>query len=212
MNNKLVKGITFGEITNQEQPIAQLNPYMQIELYEEEMLENIEVRRNILANPFMLQALDEVKQLITLPDEYCTTKMVADYFEVPEVTIKILVIRNREELELNGSIVLKGDALKQWKKDLSYIMQLTSNIANPKSSSLTLYNRRTILNIAMLLRDSIIAKTIRLVILKVRQLMLLEEAQKAMNTKNAIKHNDILMKMQEIMNNMNTKMMEMKKE
>ena len=157
MNNKLVKGITFGgSNTNQEQPIAQLNPYIQLVQFEEGMIENIEVRRNFLANPFTLQALDKVKRLFTLHDGYCTTKMVAEYFEVPEITIKTLVLRNRKEL--NGLIVLKGDDLKQWKKNSSEI------IASP---SLTLYNRRTILNIAMLLRDSIIAKAIRYVILNV---------------------------------------------
>ena len=64
MNNKLVKGITFGGSNiNQEQPIAQLNPYIQILQLEERMIENIEVRRNFLANPSTLQALDKVKQL-----------------------------------------------------------------------------------------------------------------------------------------------------
>ena len=38
MNNKLVKGITFGGITNQEQPIAQLNPYMQLIQMQESMI------------------------------------------------------------------------------------------------------------------------------------------------------------------------------
>ena len=63
-------------------------------------------------------------------------------------------------------------------------MSLTSDIANPKSRSLTLYNRRVILNIAMLLRDSIIAKEIRYVILNVLdtkegQMLMLYETQKA---------------------------------
>ena len=79
---------------------------------------------------------------------------------------------------------MTGDNLKQWKEDVSCIMQLTSDIANPKSCSLTLYNRRTILNIAMLLRDSIIAKEIRFVILneldtKERQRLMLYETQNA---------------------------------
>ena len=180
MNNKLVKGITFGGITNQ---IVQLNPYIQpIQLYEEGMIENIEVRRNTLANPSTLQALDKVKQLITLPYGYCTTRIVADYFEVSFETIKKNVQRNREELELNGLIVLSGDTLKQWKEYISCIMSLTSEINY--SSSLALYNRKTILNIAMLLRDSIIAKEIRYVILKVLntevgQTLMLYETQNA---------------------------------
>ena len=183
MNNKLVKGITFGGITNQEQPIVQLNPYIQpVQLSEEGMLENIEVRRNTLANPFTLLALDEVKQLITLPDEYCTTRMVADYFKIPEKTIRKNVQRHREELEFNGLIILRGDDLKQWKENCSSIMSLRSDIVNPKCHSLALYNKKTILNIAMLLRDSIIAKAIRHVILNVLytkegQMLMLYETQ-----------------------------------
>ena len=81
---------------------------------------------------------------------------------------------------------MTGDNLKQWKEDVRCIMQRTSDIANPKSSSLTLYNRRVILNIAMLLRDSIIAKAIRYVILNVLdteegQMLMILETQKAMN-------------------------------
>ena len=62
-------------------------------------------------------------------------------------------------------------------------MSLPSEIN--KSSILTLYNRRVILNIAMLLRDSIIAKEIRHVILKVLDT---EEGQRLMlyETQNAI--------------------------
>lgn len=207
MNNKLVKGITFGG-NNTQQPVEEINPYIQaVQLYEEGMLENIDVRRNNLANPFTIQALDKVKQLVTLPDGYCTTKMVAEYFEVPIETIKTMIKRNREELELNGLIVLTGDDLKQWKEDGRFIMNLPSDII--KSSVLTLYNRRTILNIAMLLRDSIIAKAIRYVILNAldteegQNLMLLE-TQKAMN--------DRLMQMQESMNNMSTQMTGIEKE
>ena len=194
MNNKLVKGITFGG-NNTQQPVEEINPYIQaVQLYENEEGMTEEVRRNYLANPFTLEALDKVKQLITLPGGYCTAKMVADYFEVPEGTIKQLVLRHREELELNGLIVLSRDTLKQCKEDMTYIMSLApicliisltamslrSDIANPKCHSLTLYNSRTILNIAMLLRDSIIAKAIRYVILNVldteegQRLMLLE--------------------------------------
>ena len=167
MNNKLVKGITFGG-NNTQQPVEEINPYIQvIQLYEKEegMLENIEVRRNNLANPLTLQALDKVKELITLPNGYCTTRIVADYFEVPFETIRKNVQRNREELEFNGLIVLTGDTLKQWKEYISCIASLTSEINY--SSSLALYNRKVILNIAMLLRDSIIAKAIRHVILNV---------------------------------------------
>ena len=51
-------------------------------------------------------AYDKVKELITLPDEYCTTKMVADYFRVPEATIRKNALRHREELEFNGLIIL----------------------------------------------------------------------------------------------------------
>lgn len=102
--------------------------------------------------------LSKVQGLALLPDDvHATTDMVATFFEVPLSTIKSLVEDNRTELESNGHRVLKG-------ADLRAFAGLFEGPANPVGSrtrSLALFSRRAILNVAMLLRDSAIARQIR---------------------------------------------------
>ena len=149
----LIEGIMF-----------EMNPIQQIIESEEFMLNNRYGRFNMLnSNPRLPEALDKIKILNTKPDGYMPIQMVANYFEVPINTIKATVNRNQEELFMNGLVVLKGEELKGYLSNdfVSCIMQLT------KIRHLTLLNRRVILNIAMLLRDSVIAKAIRYTILNV---------------------------------------------
>lgn len=103
--------------------------------------------------------LDKVKALALLPDGlHVTTQMVADYFVVHRDAIHSVVRRHRDELTENGLTVLRGADLHDfqmvnltiWKK--SYPQAATN---------LTLYTRRTVLNIAMLLRDSTVARQVR---------------------------------------------------
>ena len=149
----LIEGIMF-----------EMNPIQQIIESEEFMLNNRYGRTNMLnSNPGLVKVLDDIKYLNTMSDGYMTIQMVANYFEVPVNTIVKCIQRNKEELFMNGLVVLKGEELKGYLSNdfVSCIMQLT------KIRHLTLLNRRVILNIAMLLRDSIIAKAIRYTILNV---------------------------------------------
>ena len=149
----LIEGIRF------EVSLAQ-----QIVESEEFILNNAYGRCNMLnTNPGLLEALDKVKILNTMPDGYMTIQMVADYFEVSVETIRTSIKRNQEELFMNGLVVLKGEELKGYLSN--DFVKFIINFA--KIRHLTLLNRRVILNIAMLLRDSIIAKAIRYTILNV---------------------------------------------
>lgn len=85
-----------------------------------------------------------------------TTEQVASYFEVPIDTIKSVVKNNKEELENNGLTKLEGEKLRSL-KDLSKY--------KTTAKALLIFSRRAILNVAMLLRDSQVAKTIRSVLL-----------------------------------------------
>ena len=63
--------------------------------------------REIIMNEERLDVLDKVKELVMLKGtEYMTTKMVAEYYNVAEGTIKALVSRNNDELIKNGYKVL----------------------------------------------------------------------------------------------------------
>ncbi|MFI5756026.1 restriction endonuclease [Streptomyces sp. NPDC051569] len=81
-----------------------------------------------------------------------TTAMVAAYFQVAVKTIESLVLDHRDELEANGYRVLTGTELTSFKE--------VSGIPS-RSRALALYPRRTVLNVAMLLRDSEVARQVR---------------------------------------------------
>ncbi|MFD5110869.1 restriction endonuclease [Streptomyces sp. NPDC058391] len=97
--------------------------------------------------------LDRVKALSLLPDGmHVTTAMVAVYFQVGIEAVKSLVKDHREELDSHGYRVLTGPALRSF-KDLSGIRS--------HSPSLAIFSRRAVLNVAMLLRDSEVARQVR---------------------------------------------------
>lgn len=99
------------------------------------------------------QVLDKVKALSLLPDDmHVTTRMVADYFEVGETVVYNMVMDHRAELEANGYQVLTGEPLTRFKR----VSQIQS-----RTRTLALFTRRTVLNVAMLLRDSNVARQVR---------------------------------------------------
>ncbi|MFJ6211982.1 hypothetical protein ACIQGZ_01365 [Streptomyces sp. NPDC092296] len=105
------------------------------------------------------EALDRAKALRLLPDDlHLTTRLVAEYFEVGEEAVKSLVKRHREELLRSGYRLLQGDELRK---------HLGSTL-DPRSvpgRGLALFTRRAVLNVAMLLRDSEVARQVRVQLL-----------------------------------------------
>ena len=107
--------------------------------------------------------LDRVKALSLLPDGmHVTTAMVVAYFEVGLEAIKSLVKDHRTELETIGYRLLTGDELRSF-KNLSGIQSRTRSLA--------LFSRRTVLNVAMLLRDSEFARQVRTYLLDTEHLV-----------------------------------------
>ena len=101
-----------------------------------------------------INAIDRVKPLILLPDDlHVTTSMVADYFEVGVEAVKSLVKDHRAELVSTGYRTLTGQELKSFK---------TLSGIRSRTPSLALFSRRAVLNVAMLLRDSRVARDVRL--------------------------------------------------
>ncbi|WP_405012305.1 hypothetical protein [Kitasatospora sp. NBC_01539] len=103
-----------------------------------------------------VEVLDKVKALVLLPDGlHVTTRMVADYFEVGERAVNAVIHRHRAELEASGFAVVHRSAKVQVSPGCN--VQL-SPIGGQR---LALYPRRAVLNIAMLLRDSEVARSVR---------------------------------------------------
>lgn len=105
--------------------------------------------------------MEKVKALMLLPNNlYATMDMVADYFEVDYDALKKVVQRNKDELLSNGLDDCTGDDLKRFVGD---------NLSHAKTRRMYLFRRRTILNIAMLLRDSDVAREIRKTLLNISE-------------------------------------------
>lgn len=110
--------------------------------------------------------LTKVKALSLLPDGvHATTELVAGFFEVDAEAIKKVVQRNREELVENGLRVIRGAELADFKAS-------TEGQAVPLSArinALTLFTRRTILNVGQLLTGSDVAHQVRAYLLNVEE-------------------------------------------
>ena len=124
---------------------------------------NNQNEREIIMNEERLDVLDKVKKLVFMKGtEYMTTQMVADYYEVPESTINSVIGRHREELINNGFKILKGDELKKFKGKTQDEFSLKEI---KFASQLALFNKRSILNAGMLLKESSIAEEVRTLLL-----------------------------------------------
>ncbi|MFF3407086.1 restriction endonuclease [Streptomyces sp. NPDC002742] len=126
---------------------------------ESALLESKALRDSVLERS---EVLDKVKALSLLPDGmHVTTAMVAAYFGATMEAIRALVHDHRTELEANGYRVLTGSELSDFKQ-LSGIQSRTRSLA--------LFSRRAVLNVAMLLRDSEVARQVRTYLLDMEYL------------------------------------------
>ena len=127
---------------------------------EMELIESKEVRATKLGR---IEVLDRVGGLVLLPiKDVTTTKQLATYFNVNLDTLNSCILSNKLELESNGMTILKNVDFKQFKTDV--LKQHESRDLSDmfhRVSSLRVFNRRAILNVAMLLRDSEVAQEIR---------------------------------------------------
>lgn len=100
-----------------------------------------------------IDVLEKVRVIPLLPDDlHITTEGVAAYFDTGIKTIESLVFDNRDELKSNGYTVIEGRELTSFKE----VCGIRS-----RARSLALFDRRTLLNVAMLLRDSEVARAVR---------------------------------------------------
>ncbi|MFJ9865422.1 restriction endonuclease [Streptomyces sp. NPDC101165] len=126
---------------------------------ESALLESKTLRSSVLDRT---DVLDRVKALSLLPDGmHVTTAMVAAYFEVTVKTLESVLEDHRSELEVSGYQVLTGKRLALFKG--------ASGIQS-RSRALALFSRRAVLNIAMLLRDSEVARQVRVYLLDMEYL------------------------------------------
>ncbi len=104
-----------------------------------------------------VDVLDKMGVLRTLPDAmHCSTDMVASFYEVSRDAILKLVQRNREELDDDGFDVLTRQEV------MDKLSMTPDELGMPRTSpAMSLFPRRAVLRVGMLLRDSPIARQVR---------------------------------------------------
>jgi phage antirepressor YoqD-like protein len=100
-----------------------------------------------------VDVLDKVKALRLLPDRvHVTLELVANYYEVPADAIEACLRDNRAELESNGYEALAGERLSAFKAECGY---------QSRAPRLGVFNRRAVMRVGFLLRDSAVARDVR---------------------------------------------------
>lgn len=108
--------------------------------------------------------LDKVKALATLPGHgEATTAQVAEFYEVAPNDLTKVVTRHKDELASNGYRVVQGSDLRELKTERRVAVHLK------QARAVALWNRRAVLNLGMLLRDSEVAKEVRRYLLNVEE-------------------------------------------
>ncbi|WP_396902791.1 phage antirepressor KilAC domain-containing protein [Mycolicibacterium sp.] len=100
-----------------------------------------------------LGVLDKVGVLRGLPGDFrATTEMVAEFYGVDPEAVKKVAQRHRDEFTADGLAIVRGQQLR----DIVSLSQI-----DPRTPSLTLFPRRAVLRVGMLLRDSAVAHRVR---------------------------------------------------
>ncbi|PEH74598.1 hypothetical protein CRM89_29480 [Nocardia sp. FDAARGOS_372] len=118
-------------------------------------------RRDALAA--RVDVLGEVGVLRTLPDDmHVTTDMVADFYEVDRETVLKVVQRNRDELDDDGFRVIGR------REVVDILSRTPDELGMPRNApTMSLFPRRAVLRVGMLLRDSAVARRVRDMLLDV---------------------------------------------
>ncbi|WP_310877101.1 hypothetical protein [Priestia megaterium] len=113
------------------------------------------------------EVLDKVKELTVLPiGNYVDSKQVCEYFEITQMTLRSVMKKGKEEFEADGVIILRGSELGKYKSDL----YTKHNIFLTARASLTMYTKRAVLRMAMMLDRSPIAKEVQNYLLQIEEI------------------------------------------
>jgi hypothetical protein len=111
-----------------------------------------------------VEVLDKVKALQLLPDGmHVTAEGVAAYFEIHRQAVDSVVRRHQEELLANGMCLLQGSELQSFETVNLTVSKSATTQSYPQGGrrKVRVFPRRAVLNVAMLLRDSDVARRVR---------------------------------------------------
>ncbi|PEK60776.1 hypothetical protein [Bacillus pseudomycoides] len=129
-----------------------------------------------------VDVLEKVKDLLLLPNlEMATSQQVADFYEVPVSTLRTIILDNKDELVSDGYISQTGKEIKDGlgspknghpnivTKRGYFLIGTTTGFVKMSHHTNSLFPRRAILRVGMLLRDSEIAKEVRTQLLNIEE-------------------------------------------
>ena len=141
---------------------------MSAQILESSLIEQPSLREKCMGK---LEVLGKVKRLFFIPAmELMTTKMMADYFEVDLETIQKCYQRHKKELDKDGVCSRNGGFIRNYllgqRIQVAFLNGVNVATVGKRqikfsNSTTKLFSKRAILRIAMLLRDSKVAKEVR---------------------------------------------------
>jgi hypothetical protein len=126
-------------------------------------------RQNILNNQYALQEIQKsvgIHGILFEKEFRFTKKQLADFFEINERTIENYIEKNEAELAKNGYEVIAGKRLKDFKLVIKQQSDPEMDFTI-KTVRLGIFNFRALLNLGMLLTDSVKARELRSTILDI---------------------------------------------
>jgi len=125
------------------------------------------------------EVLDKVKELAVLPiGDYVESKRVCEYFDISQATLASVIKKGKEEFKSDGVITLTGSELGKYKSDL----YSKHNIFLKARASITMYPKRAVLRLAMMLDRSPVAKEVQNYLLEIEKLSSISQKEEAVNT------------------------------
>lgn len=119
--------------------------------------------------------MDKFKVIPYLTDDMILSiSQVANYYDVSRKTIETIISRNREEFELDGIIVLRGEDFKDFVNNICDLQNEGDKIydndsINSKTRSITLVPKRSLLRVGMILTNNFMATKIRNYLLNIEE-------------------------------------------
>lgn len=132
-----------------------------------DLTQSVVSRQNILNNQYAMYEVEKQLNLngINFKNEIIYTKeQLANLFEVDIRTIERYLESNKEELNKNGYRILRGEELRELKEYLVFDPDINVGV---KIQMLGVFSFRALLNMAMLISESVRAREIRSVVLDI---------------------------------------------
>ena len=126
-------------------------------------------RQNILNNDLAVEEIQNTLQIKTVywnEKYYLTKELLAEYFSVDVRTVERYISNNFNELSANGYEVLRGSRLQAFIDAYNTTFATDINVGR-KIRSLSIFDFRSFLNMAMLLSESEQARALRQLILDI---------------------------------------------